>query len=890
MPLARWRSATPDRSDAAPAAPDRSRRVASRWRGHLLAGVAALGLAAGMALSGAALGQSFDPPLPGNVSGAGGTRTTSRAGSILLDQANYWSAQGRPSMALSALERLIALEPSNAEVLAVSAEVAIQNGDRAAAETYLARIAQVAPGSPAQARAQAALRASSVDQGALAEARRLAQAGQREAALQRYREIFPNAEVPDAYAAEYYQTLASVSSENFREAVNALREAVRRQPENRSLQLSYAQLLTYREVTRAEGVERLSALSQLNDIASGARAAWRQALLWQGPSGESEELINAYLAKYPDDQEIIAKLAEIRAVTADPVGEARIRGFELLRDNKIAEAETLFNNVLAQDANEPTGLLGLAMVRRRQSREVDARELLERATAVAPDRRAEFLESLGYTEDDLRTGRGLPGRNVGGVGNAGRGNGRGGRGGNAGTNANYVPPSVPARRALGAGRYDEAARLAATAARGDEGQRIEASVILGQVALQRRDYVTAEVRFREALNRRRNLPEAQQGLYAALAGQRKFAEADAYASASGFRPNEGVNLGRSAALREEAVRENDADVQISLLRGAVAASPSDVWARHDLARVLKTRGQRPEAQQIERELLNRRTTDAMFAAALLANQDGRAADVVARLEAIPARALTPDGRRLLDLNRRFVDVGRLGRLARGNPTGDAARQLLAIAAQPDPTGEIPATVVRTFGSLRQGSNAEEAARLAGATNPNASPRARAIIASALLDAGERDDARATVATVERDPRLNLDAVRGPVGRTAGGPATNNALRQEDPLDNRRPQLSVARVYANSGRTEEALRIAENVLAQNPGNVEARSVAGEAAVLNGSIGRAEELLREGRSLGADELQMVLLEARIARARRDGLRARRALEEAARLRGEQLRAGG
>ncbi|WP_376093387.1 tetratricopeptide repeat protein [Roseomonas sp. CCTCC AB2023176] len=838
-----------------------------------------------LGVAGGAAAQSFDPPLPGSVSSTGtAARTTSRAGGILLDQANYWSAQGRPNMALSALERLIALEPNNAEVLSVAAEVAIQNGDRAAAESYLARVAQIAPGSPAQARAQAALRSSSVDQLALGEARRLAQAGQREAAMQRYREIFPNTEVPDAYAAEYYQTLASVSSENFRDAVNALREAVRRQPENRALQLAYAQLLTYREVTRSEGVERLAALSQIADIASGARAAWRQALLWQGPSGESEEQINVYLARYPDDQEIIAKLAEIRAVTADPVAEARIRGFELLRDNKIAEAEALFNNVLTLDANEPTGLLGLAMVRRRQSKEVEARELLERATAVAPDRRAEFLESLGYNEEDLRLGRGLPGRNVPGGAMAGRGGGRGGG------NVNYTPPSVPARRALAANRLDEAARLAQRAAgERDEGQKIEASVILGRVALQRRDYVTAEVRFREALNRRRSLPEAQQGLYAALAGQRKFAEADAFASANGFRPNEGTNLARAAALRQEAVRENDADVQISLLRGAVAAAPEDVWSRHDLARVLKARGQREEALRIERELLNRRTVDGMFAAALLANQDGRAADTVARLEAIPARAMTADGRRLLELNRRIVEVQRLGRLARGNPTGDAARQLVAIAAQPDPTGEIPASVVRTFGALRQGGNAEAAARAAGAGNPDASPRARAILAAALLDAGERDDARRTVAEVDRDPRLGLDGVRGPVVRTAST-GSANALQQENPLDNRRPQLSIARVYANSGRTEEGLLIAENVLAQNPANVEARSVAGEAAVLNGSFSRAEELLREGRAIGADELQMALLEARIARARRDTFRARRALEEAARLRGEQLRAGG
>ena len=86
-----------------------------------------------------------------------------------------------------------------------------------------------------------------------------------------------------------------------------------------------------------------------------------------------------------------------------------------------------------------------------------------------------------------------------------------------------------------------------------------------------------------------------------------------------------------------------------------------------------------------------------------------------------------------------------------------------------------------------------------------------------------------------------------------------------------------------------MRIAEGILSASPDNVRARAVAGEAAVLANAIGRAEGILREGRERGADELQMALLEARIARARDDRIRARRALEEAARLRTRQLQAG-
>jgi hypothetical protein len=58
-------------------------------------------------------------------------------------------------------------------------------------------------------------------------------------------------------------------------------------------------------------------------------------------------------------------------------------------------------------------------------------------------------------------------------------------------------------------------------------------------------------------------------------------------------------------------------------------------------------------------------------------------------------------------------------------------------------------------------------------------------------------------------------------------------------------------------------------------------------MRNAFSRAEEILRDGKARGADELQMALLEARIARARGDHVRARQALETAARLRVGQLR---
>jgi Tfp pilus assembly protein PilF len=811
--------------------------------------------------------------------------TATRGAAILLNQANYWSAQGRPELAQQALDRLLSLEPNNPEVLASAVEVATQNGEGSTAETYLARLHQIAPGSPSANRAAAAMRAATVDPAALAEARRLAQAGQREAAMQRYREIFPNGEVPDMYAAEYYQTLASTSFENFREARLAMEQVAERSPENRSLQLTYAQMLTYRETTRADGIERLRVLAQSADMASGARAAWRQALLWQGPSGETVAQIEAYLQLFPGDAELQAKLDEAKSAGPDPQFEVRMQAFEALNGNRFDDAERGFESAIAVNVDDVDAIIGLGMVRRHQSRQAEARQLLDRAVALVPDRRDEFLRTMGYVNGDgtLYT----------------EGGGRGGG------NARVAIPSVQARQALQRGQLDQAENFARRAARGDAGQQTEAAVILGQIAVRRGDYSTAEVRFREALSRRRNLSEAQGALYNVLLLQGRYADADRFVVETGYRPTPGAQAFRSSALREEAQRSRDVESQIALLRGALAADSGNAWAAYDLSRLLKSRGQRDEARRIEQDLVSRGTPDMLFAASLLSNADGRLADTVARLQAIPADSRSAEASRLLAQNQQALEVRRLEQAARGNPRSEAAQRLLALAARPDPTGETPAAVIRAFTRLRQTANADAAARAANPGSASTTPVARVAIAGALLDAGRSSDAEALASSVERDPRLGAEARQRAASVRTGsavvaadrlsyGGDRRAALDRLTPAlsqapENPQVQLSLARIYAGSGRAAEASEIAEGVLRRDSGNVQARAVAGEAAVARNAIGRAEEILREGRANGADELQMALLDARIARARSDHIRARHALEAAARLRGDQLRGG-
>ncbi|WP_338662840.1 tetratricopeptide repeat protein [Pararoseomonas sp. SCSIO 73927] len=829
-------------------------------------------------------------PTPAPAPSADAGRAGPRGVAVLIDQANFWSAQGRPELAQQALDRLLTVDPNSPDVLLAAAEVAAQNGDRATAEVYVARLRQIAPDSPQRAQAELALRAASVDQAVLAEARNLAQAGQREAAMQRYRQLFPNGEVPAIFAAEYYQTLAGSSPDHFEEARAGLERAVSRVPENRPLQLAYSQLLTYSEAYRFEGLRRLRALAAEPTVGEAARQAWRQALLWLPSDPDAAEEIGAYIAAVGGnaDAEIQAKYNEAKATVIPASITNRLAGWTAITEQKNAEAERLFSASIAEDPQDAESHIGMAIVRKLQGRFAEAREFFARAVQITPFREEEFRNSVGD----------LSGATAGGSG-GGRGATGGGRGG-----GNYTSDSYVAWQSLNRGQLDRAASSAQRALRGNANERLQGEIVLGMVALRRNNNAEAERRFRRVLAARRNQPAAQAGLYEALSRQNRLPEADRFLAESGYRPPEGGLGTRSNALRQEAAATRDPAAKIAILRGAIASDPNSVWLAFDLANALKANGQTEEARRLEAQLASRRgAADALFASALLANADGRIAEAADRLEAIPDRARPADGDRLLDQTRQTLQLRDLERQARGNPQSDAARRLLGLAGQPDPTGQTQAGVIRAFNRLRQTGNLEAASR-AVLASPPATPAGRVAASFAMVEAGRTAEAESLIgglagnSGLTREQRQQVATIRGNAAAAAAERLTargdqRGAMERlsralDDAPDNPDVQLAAARVMARSGRADEAQRVAEGILGRDPDNVAARAVAGEAAVLNNALGRAEQILSEGRARRADGLQMALLEAQIARARRDPVRAREALEEAARLRGAQLRA--
>jgi Tfp pilus assembly protein PilF len=785
----------------------------------------------------------------------------------LLDQANYWRLQNRPELVIRTLERVLAADPRNLDALAQSAQAQAQLGNRAAAEALLSRLRQIAPNDPRLSETDVTVRAATVDQGALAEARRLAQTGRTAEAVQRYRDLFRGAPVPDVYAVEFFQTLAGTEG-GFEEARTGLTSFANRNPADTRGQLALAQVLTFRDSTRADGIRRLRQLADNPEASNTAIAAWRQALLWQGASRANVPELEAFLQRFPNDTAVAQRLEESRNPppgAGDEGGLARIRGFEALNRGQIAAAEREFQAALALNANDADALGGIGLVRLRQGRFGDARSIIERAIAADPEARARY-------------GRALDGA----AGSA---------------------ELASARSALQRGDLATAEANLRRAIQRESTDRADAEALLGDIALRRGDLQGAEQRYRAALARRPNLGQAASGLYEVQQQQGRFAEAE------DIQRRLGIGLGgdpattRSNALRQEAQRAADPAQQAQLLAEAVRVDPNNPWARLDLARLLASVGRNAEGRQIvEGPALQTGSPEALFAAALFAESDNRPSDATALISRVPDRLRSADMQRLLQRTRVLAEADQALALYNAGRRAEGRQLLVSIASRRDPTGASASAALRAFSLVNDRQGAVEAGRAFLANNPNATGSARVAVAGSLLGAGATEEANLLARTLETAPGLSAED-----RRQAAAVQTGLAIRQADRLNERGDQaaafdalapalqrdpgsvpanLALARLYQGAGQPRQAQAITEGILQRDPTSLDARLGAVEAAISARDFGRAEALLVEARAFNPNDPRVSLLEARIARANGNSSRALRALELAA----EQRRAQG
>ena len=305
----------------------------------------------------------------------------------LKEQAKFWESKGRMDLAVSAWKRLLQLDPRNSEALAGIAQFEVENNRPDAARAITDELKKQpdvnrdAIRRIENASAQKSLNAKQLDQ-----ARAAARAGKIDEAASLYRQLLEGHPLTGSVALEFYQVLGG-SPNGWDEARKGLERLHADEPGNHTVALAYAQHLTYRAVTRREGIRLLADLARNPRVASSALDAWQRALMWLEASRSDSPLFQAYLNVQPNNTTIRARLASLNQVSAPQPLDARsiaLRdGFNALNGGDVDDAEKRFESLLRNEPKNPDALGGLGVVRLKQERFADAENLLSAALRIS---------------------------------------------------------------------------------------------------------------------------------------------------------------------------------------------------------------------------------------------------------------------------------------------------------------------------------------------------------------------------------------------------------------------------------------------------------------------------------------------------------------------------
>jgi predicted Zn-dependent protease len=320
-------------------------------------------------------------------------------------------------LAARSWEQVLLAEPNNPEALAGLARYTKMNGRKAEADRYLERLRSVDPQNAAIGSINA-MRSLDQQKASLDDAQRLAEKKDFDSAFRIYRQVFGNEPPPGSWAVSYYETQAATPG-GWNDATAALRRLLTKYPGSPDYALALGKLLTYRPKTRAEGMQILESVKGNAVTVESARAAWRQALVWDAGNLSSLPSLRAYLARYPDSE--LSKLMSgkekplpaapqpVQILVAPPESETS----RTPRSSKMKE--------VAQDSSSTTkpvrrgsGDLGrLAFIRMKEQDFASAITLFERAIAEEPQNEtiseglatARFWNYMKQGSDDLAASR-----------------------------------------------------------------------------------------------------------------------------------------------------------------------------------------------------------------------------------------------------------------------------------------------------------------------------------------------------------------------------------------------------------------------------------------------------------------------------------------------------
>lgn len=818
----------------------------------------------------------------------------------LATQARYWEGKGRYDLARENWLKLLRSSPDNPTALAGLVNAEAISGRAAAAQVYLDRLKEAHPDHPDLRRLESQIRQGNYDQDKLTQPRALARQGKYQQAVEAYRAAFNN-EIPGGrLGLEYYQTLAG-TDDGWEAARAGIEKLAQDNFDEPVYKLALAQHLTYRESTRREGVSRLADLSKDSSVATPARQAWRQGLLWLGAKSGDEPLYQDYLKRVGEDAQVSAKLNALRApaaaaTVASGTGSSRaaprvdvpapppaptadeLRGrmvksaFDALNDGKLEVAESLFLQALGEYGESADALGGLGIVRLRQEAYPEAADLLQRASNKDKKRAARWTEALGTARfwDVVRGAE------------AAR---------KAGDNA------LAERQLRRAIAMDPKRAAAEPSVRSS----------LADVLVEQEQFVEAEKIYRDVLRTNPDNGDSLRGLIGLLARNKRLGEAIAVAERAPAEVR--AQLGTFGVLKAqylrdqagEAVRLKDEIRAEGLLREALLVDPESPWTRLDLARIYQRQKRVREANTLIDGLLAPGSGpvqgEALFIKSLLLAEQQNWYEGLQLLEQIEPGARTPG---MVEHQKRLwvrYQTQRAGIYSRfGQPT--EAAQILAevepfVGDMPELLGALATGYAdigdenRALRYIRQalsrtgGDNRGLRLQYASLLFKLRQDAEFEVVMEDLLRTGGLDQQQSVdLANLRIAYRLRQADLVREEGDLARAYEYLQPLIKVNPNDPRL-MMALARLYNDSRDYQKAYSIYQKVLAQNDKEIDAYKGAINASLSLSRWDEADALLERAFALEPNNPRLYALAGRSARGRGDDGRALQLFQQALRL---------